>query len=78
MSLKVLELFEEPGGLFTQLHEVHYQPALPPLPLHRGVRPTGHAALWGTVSPPLLPLSVTVPVQYTHCTVLFMGPDYPW
>lgn len=58
MSLKVLELFEEPGGLFTQLHEVHYQPALPPLPLHRGVRPTGHAALWGNVSQPPVPLIV--------------------
>ena len=47
---QVLELPEEPGGVAAQLHEVHYQPALPPLPLHRGLCPAGHAALWRTVS----------------------------
>ena len=47
---QVLELPAEPGGVPAQLHEVHHQPALPTLPLHRGLRSAGHAALRGTVS----------------------------
>ena len=50
--LKVLEFFAESGGVSAELHEVHHQSALPPLPLHRGVCSPGHAALWGTVSKP--------------------------
>lgn len=49
-SPQVLELPAEPGGVPAQLHEVHHQPALPSLPLHRGLRSAGHAALWGAVS----------------------------
>ena len=47
---QILELIEEPCGLSSQFHEVHHQLALPPLPIHRGLRSAGHAAFWRTVS----------------------------
>ncbi|KAK2510956.1 hypothetical protein Q9966_016776 [Columba livia] len=46
---QVLGFPAEPGGFPAQLHEVHHQPPLPPLPLHRRLRPFGDAAFWGTV-----------------------------
>ena len=50
VALKVLGVSEEPGGVSDELHEVHHLPHLPPLPLHRGVCPAWHAALWWQVT----------------------------
>lgn len=47
---KVLELFEEPGGIPAQLYEVHHQSVVSTLPLHCGLRSAGNAAIWWTVS----------------------------
>lgn len=63
LPVQVLELLEKPGGLSAQLHEVHHQPAVPPISLHRGLCSLGHAALWGPVSV-LLP-SCSLPTSYT-------------
>lgn len=49
-SCQILELVEEPRRFPPELHEVHHQFALPPVPLHRGLCLTGHAALRRTVS----------------------------
>lgn len=48
--MQVLELLEEPGGVPAELHEVHHQPVVPPLPLHRGLCSAGDAAVRGPVS----------------------------
>lgn len=48
--VQVLELIKEPCGIPTQLHEVHYQPAVSALPLHRGLCSAGYATLWWPVS----------------------------
>lgn len=47
---QVLGVSEEPGGVFVELHEIHYQFTLPPFPLHCGLCSAGHAAFWRTVS----------------------------
>lgn len=52
-SFQVLGVSEEPGRVFDELHEVHHQFALSPLPFHRGFCFVGNAAVRGEVSPPL-------------------------
>lgn len=47
---QVLGSSSKPGGFSAELHEVHHQFALPPLPLHCGVCLVGDAAVWRTVS----------------------------
>lgn len=47
---QVLGSSSKPGGVSAELHEVHHQSALPPLPLHRGVCLAGDAAVRRTVS----------------------------
>lgn len=64
---QILELIEEPRGFPAQFHEVHYQLALPSLPLHRGLRSAGHAALRRTVSPVFLLMWLL----YLYFTLLF-------
>lgn len=46
---QVLGLLEEPGSVSVELHEVHHQLALSPLPFHCGLCSAWHAALWRTV-----------------------------
>ena len=47
---QVLGSSSKPGGVSAELHEVHRQFAVPPLPLHCGLRLVGDAAVWRTVS----------------------------
>lgn len=47
--VKVLGIPEEPGCVSDELHEVHYQFALPAFPLHCGLCTSGHAGLWWKV-----------------------------
>lgn len=49
---QVLEPPAQPGGVAAQLHEVHRQPPVPALPVHRGLRPAGHAVVRGAVRGP--------------------------
>lgn len=42
---QILGLSQEPGCVPHELHEIHHQPAVPSLSLHRGVCPAGDAAL---------------------------------
>lgn len=60
LCLQILELFEESCGFSVELDEVHHQLALPPLPLHRGIRPVGYAAVRRPVSDFVLPTNVFV------------------
>lgn len=46
---QVLGIPEEFGGLTDELHEVYYQPALPPLPIHCSLCLAGNAAVWRQV-----------------------------
>lgn len=47
---QILGLSQEPGCVPHELHEVHHQPAVPSLSLHRGVCSAGDAAVWREVS----------------------------
>ena len=47
---KVLVLTAQLGDFTAEQHEVHCLPSIPPLPLHRHLRPPRDAAVWGRVS----------------------------
>lgn len=47
---QVLGISQEPGGLSSQLHEIHHQPAVPPFPVHRRLCTFGNAAFRWPVS----------------------------
>lgn len=47
---QILGVSQEPGRVPYELHEVHHQPAVSPLSVHRGVCSAGDAAFWRKVS----------------------------
>ncbi len=46
---QVLDILTELGGFPHELHEVHHQFALPPLPVYRSLRFAWNAAVWWKV-----------------------------
>lgn len=74
---QVLGTTSKPGGFSAELHEVHRQLAVPPLPLHRCICLVGDAAVWRTVSITTnLRRSSTASIKFEHlfsyCTFSFL------